>query len=125
MPFPQVGRPRTDGQGEGPRTVLGKTHRDGAGMIVLTRLSGTTFALNADLIERLDSTPDTVVTLVDGKKYVVAEPLAEVVAMVRGYRAEIIAQSTALTGGRGPSERVPHLVPVGEPPSTAESGKDA
>ena len=42
-------------------------------MIMLTRLSGSAFVLNSDLIERLDSTPDTVVTLVDGKKYVVAE----------------------------------------------------
>ncbi len=42
-------------------------------MIMLTRLSGSAFVLNADLIERLDATPDTVVTLVDGKKYVVAE----------------------------------------------------
>ena len=44
-------------------------------MITLTRLSGSVFALNADLIERIDATPDTVVTLVDGKKYVVTETL--------------------------------------------------
>ena len=42
-------------------------------MITLTRLSGTVFALNSDLIERIDATPDTVITLVDGKKYVVTE----------------------------------------------------
>ena len=48
-------------------------------MITLTRLSGTVFALNSDLIERVDSTPDTVITLVDGKKYVVAESLDDVV----------------------------------------------
>jgi len=95
-------------------------------MIVLTRLSGTAFVLNADLIERLDSTPDTVVTLVDGKKYVVAEPMADVVAMVRGYRAEIIAQSTLMADESGaPAGRVPHLVPVSEPPAAAEPGKDA
>lgn len=64
-------------------------------MILLTRLSGTAFALNADLIERLDSTPDTVVTLVDGKKYVVSETLAEVVDQVRAWRSGIIAASTA------------------------------
>jgi len=95
-------------------------------MIVLTRLSGTAFVLNADLIERLDSTPDTVVTLVDGKKYVVAEPMADVVAMVRDYRAEIIAQSTLMAdAANDPAERVPHLVPVTEPPAaTAESGRD-
>lgn len=60
-------------------------------MIVLTRLSGTAFVLNADLIERLDSTPDTVVTLVDGKKYVVAEGLLQVIEQVRAWRGSIIA----------------------------------
>jgi flagellar protein FlbD len=60
-------------------------------MILLTRLSGTAFVLNADLIERLDSTPDTVVTLVDGKKYVVAEGLLQVVEQVRAWRGSIAA----------------------------------
>lgn len=60
-------------------------------MILLTRLSGSAFVLNADLIERLDSTPDTVVTLVDGKKYVVAEGLLQVVEQVRTWRGSIIA----------------------------------
>ena len=98
-------------------------------MIVLTRLSGTAFVLNADLIERLDSTPDTEVTLVDGKKYVVAEPMAEVVAMVRAYSAEIIAQSTMLDEeARGPAEqeRVQHKVHENEPQAAkAESRNDA
>lgn len=65
-------------------------------MITLTRLSGSVFALNADLIERIDATPDTVVTLVDGKKYVVSESLGDVVAAVRRHRAEILALSTHL-----------------------------
>ena len=36
-------------------------------MIIVTRLNGPPFALNPDLIERADATPDTVLTLVDGK----------------------------------------------------------
>jgi flagellar protein FlbD len=62
-------------------------------MIVLTRLSGSPFVLNSDLIERVDSAPDTIVTLVDGTKYVVAERLTEVVDAVRRHRAEVIALS--------------------------------
>ena len=58
-------------------------------MITLTRLSGTTFILNCDLIERIDRSGDTVVTLVDGKKYVVAESPAEVVGRVAHYRSEL------------------------------------
>ena len=65
-------------------------------MITLTRLSGTAFALNSDLIERIDSTPDTVITLVDGTKYVVLEDLATVVAEIRAYRGAVIAESARL-----------------------------
>jgi len=65
-------------------------------MITLTRLSGTKFALNCDLIERIDATPDTVVTLVDGKKYVVLESLEEVLTSVRRHRGEVLAMSTAI-----------------------------
>jgi flagellar protein FlbD len=60
-------------------------------MITLTRLSGSVFVLNSDLIERIDATPDSVVTLIDGKKYVVAETLQEIIDLVRTYRGEVIA----------------------------------
>lgn len=66
-------------------------------VIMLTRISGSVFALNSDLIERVDSTPDTVITLVDGAKYVVSESLGEVVAAVRAYRSGVIADSATLT----------------------------
>jgi len=66
-------------------------------MILLTRLSGSPFVLNSDLIERIDSAPDTIVTLVDGSKYVVSEGLQEVVDAVRRHRAEVIALSEAVT----------------------------
>lgn len=65
-------------------------------MITLTRLSGSVFALNSDLIERVDSTPDTVITLVDGTKYVVREGLGEVVDSIREYRGAVIAESARL-----------------------------
>jgi flagellar protein FlbD len=66
-------------------------------MITLTRFSGSVFALNSDLIERVDATPDTVITLVDGTKYVVAEALDEVVAAIRAYRGAVIAESARLS----------------------------
>ncbi len=72
-------------------------------MITLTRLSGSGFALNPDLIERADCTPDTVITLIDGTKYVVAESLREVAEAVREYRASLLAIATDIsayaTGG--------------------------
>jgi flagellar protein FlbD len=62
-------------------------------VIIVTRLNGQAFALNPDLIERADSTPDTVVTLVDGTKYIVAESLGDVARLIREYRAAVIAEA--------------------------------
>jgi flagellar protein FlbD len=62
-------------------------------MITVTRLNGPAFALNPDLIERIESTPETVITLVDGAKYVVREDVDELVARVRESKAAIIALS--------------------------------
>jgi flagellar protein FlbD len=64
-------------------------------MITLTRLTGAQFALNPDLVERVDCTPDTVITLVDGTKYLVAESLPEVTNLVLEYRARIVAGASA------------------------------
>ena len=64
-------------------------------MVSLTRITGTQFALNPDLIERVDSTPDTVITLVDGTKYLVRESIDEVVDAVLGYRARILAAAAS------------------------------
>lgn len=89
-------------------------------MIVLTRLSGSVFVLNADLIERLDSTPDTVVTLVDGKKYVVAEGLLEVVENVRTWRGSIIAAGAMPeVAPQGLAQRA-HLAAVSAHPAMEE-----
>lgn len=69
-------------------------------MVTLTRMTGAQFALNPDLIERIDRTPDTVITLVDGTKYLVRESLEEVVAAVRDYRAQVIGSASAFEAGR-------------------------
>lgn len=79
-------------------------------MISLTRLSGQRFALNADLIQRVDATPDTVVTLVDGTSVVVAEPVEEVVRLVVELRATVVAASHQLESRTGrPDLRVVQL----------------
>ena len=59
-------------------------------VIPLTRLNGTSFALNPDLVARADVTPDTVLTLTDGAKYVVAESLRDVVDLIVSFRAAIL-----------------------------------
>ena len=65
-------------------------------MILVTRLNGAVFALNPDLVERADCTPDTVITLVDGTKYVIAESVPEFIDSVRHYRASLISQASRL-----------------------------
>ncbi len=65
-------------------------------MILLTRLNGPPFALNADLIERAEATPDTVITLVDGTKYVISETLDELVEKILESRATVIALADRL-----------------------------
>jgi flagellar protein FlbD len=62
-------------------------------MITVTRFNGGLFALNPDLIERIEETPDTVITLVDGAKYVVCESIDEIVVRVRESKAAVIALS--------------------------------
>ena len=60
-------------------------------MIQLTRLSGSVLALNPDLMERAEATPDSVVTLVNGSKYVVRESLDTIADIIRAYRADLVA----------------------------------
>lgn len=70
-------------------------------MIVVTRLNGTRFAVNPDLIERIHESPDTHLVTLDGAAYVVLESLAEVVELIADYRAYILSKARdfpAITG---------------------------
>jgi flagellar protein FlbD len=55
-------------------------------MIRVSRLDSTELIVNAELIEFIETTPDTVISLVDGKKLVVLEPAQEIVKRVMDYR---------------------------------------
>ena len=68
-------------------------------MIRVTRLNGERFALNPDLIERVEAHPDTVAFLVDGTKYVVKESVDEVLREIREYRAGILSTSYEMDRG--------------------------
>ncbi|WP_281887624.1 flagellar FlbD family protein [Paenibacillus sp. YYML68] len=62
-------------------------------MISLTRLNGKPIMLNALLIETIEETPDTMISLVNGKKIIVLETVPEVVASVQQY-----VQSVGMVG---------------------------
>ena len=49
--------------------------------------------MNPDLIQRIDRAPDTILTLIDGTKYIVAEPMAEVIDRIQEQRAQILARA--------------------------------
>jgi flagellar protein FlbD len=60
-------------------------------MIELTRINHLPLVLNSDLIEHIEATPDTVVSLTNGQKLVVLESIAEVVRRVVDFRRSIFA----------------------------------
>jgi flagellar protein FlbD len=60
-------------------------------MIELTRLNGTQMVLNSDLIKTAESSPDTMLTLINGEKMIVREPCEEVVERVVAYRARLLS----------------------------------
>jgi flagellar protein FlbD len=60
-------------------------------MILVTRLNDAQFAVNPDLIERIHASPDTTLVMVEGSKYIVKEPMPEVMQMIRAYRASVLS----------------------------------
>jgi len=58
-------------------------------MIQLTRLNHVPFYLNPDLIEHMETTPDTVLTLTTGQKFLVLEPAEQVVDRIIGFRRKV------------------------------------
>ncbi|MCD6352237.1 MAG: flagellar FlbD family protein [Armatimonadetes bacterium] len=58
-------------------------------MIELTRLNGTHVVINALLIEQLESTPDTIITLTTGRKIVVRETVEEVTNKALRYLSSL------------------------------------
>jgi len=59
-------------------------------MIKVTRLNNKSFVINCEWIETVEATPDTVITLTNGKKYVVAEKVEEVVEKVIEYKRKLL-----------------------------------
>jgi flagellar protein FlbD len=89
-------------------------------MILLSRLNGSELGINADLIERVESTPDTVLTLIDGTKFIVSEPAEEVVARIIDFRARIIATADQYAGHAAHSPIQLQLVTDPDPAAPAE-----
>ena len=73
-------------------------------MIHLTRLNHVPLVINSDLIEHIEVTPDTVLVLTSGEKYLVLESADEVIDRVVKFRRAISAGQPHLkaqTAGNG------------------------
>ena len=69
-------------------------------MIKVTKLNGNELVVNADLIEFIESTPDTLISLTTGRKIMVLEEMDVVIRLAVGYRAKARIYPIP-TGGTG------------------------
>ena len=58
-------------------------------MITVTKLNGENIVFNAELIETVESRPDTVITLTTGNKIMVKERVSDIVDKVKQYKKDI------------------------------------
>ncbi len=97
-------------------------------MIRLSRLNGSEVHLNADLIATVESHHDTVVTLVDGRTYVVRDSAVQVVESITRYRATVLAMAEQILDEASPAEDEPegrllHLRPTHAQDAVSHDGR--
>lgn len=59
-------------------------------MVFVTAINGAQVAINSDLIEYADATPDTVITLTTGNKFIVRETLEELADKILAFRHSVL-----------------------------------
>jgi flagellar protein FlbD len=62
-------------------------------MIKLTRLNNKIIYLNPDLMKCIEETPDTIISLINGDKYLVIEKASEVIGKIIDFRVTILKRS--------------------------------
>jgi flagellar protein FlbD len=67
-------------------------------MIHVTRLNHTPVVLNCDLIEEIETTPDTVISMTTGQKIMVLESTEEIIERIRLFRQSILARQDYSNG---------------------------
>lgn len=72
-------------------------------MIIVHRLRGEEVFLNADLIESIEETPDTVITVIDGRRIVVSDEPEDIAGRIVRYRGGILASAEQIRSGSRPS----------------------
>lgn len=64
-------------------------------MIHVTRLNRSAIALNSDLIQEIEATPDTVISLTTGQTITVLETVNEIIERIREWRRSLASQDAA------------------------------
>ena len=87
-------------------------------MIRLTRINHRPLVLNSDLIEHIEVTPDTVITMTTAQKFVVLESAEEVIERIVDFRRAV--------GGAGPAAAAPFrpVEPAGGPAAGQREGHE-
>ena len=60
-------------------------------MVKITRLNDSVFVINAEMIEFLEATPDTIITMTDGRKIVAKDSIDEIIEKVVAYKRQFLA----------------------------------
>ncbi len=76
-------------------------------MIYVTRLNHTPVVLNCDLIEHIETTPDTVISLTSGQKMMVLESADEIIDRVVRFRRSILSPDHLEKPARDSGEDAP------------------
>lgn len=62
-------------------------------MIELTRINGTKLVLNSYHFERIESLPNTTITMMNNQKYIVTEPKDEILELIKEYYRAIYLEN--------------------------------
>lgn len=73
-------------------------------MIYVTRLNGKKFYINAELVQLVESTPDTVITLINGAKYIVKDSAEEIVQRILEYHQMVSGSKDKIMEARTSEE---------------------
>ncbi len=79
-------------------------------MILVHRLKGEPMFLNSDLVEYIETTPDTVITLLDGRRIVVQDDAEEVVDRVLRFRAAVLVAAEEARSGEAKILKYPRPI---------------
>lgn len=82
-------------------------------MIKVTRFNGDEFFINSDLIEFIEETPDTVISMTTGKKVIVEETAEQIIEKIINYRVSY-GQILCPYKKHGDGDTDPHIIQQGE-----------